>query len=162
VLHVVVQAIFNIIHHILITGKNHMGIRNLNVTKNSENTILIPLVDHEGNKIISEITGKQATIEAHGQDSRAYKKALFDIRQSLTDIQSGKEKDTPAKQANRDVFLTKAVVVGWSDVEDDGVEILFSDENLEALLRDEPHFITQIDKAISDRAKFVKKTTLAA
>ncbi|MEI6745536.1 MAG: hypothetical protein WCL34_06200 [Methylococcaceae bacterium] len=138
-----------------------MGIRTLNVTQNAENTILIPLVDHEGNKIISSITGKQATMEAHGQDSKVYKKALFDIRESLNAIQAGREKDTPAKQANRDVFLTKAVVTDWHDVEDDGVEILFNDENLEALLRDEPHFITQIDKAISDRAKFVKKTLVA-
>lgn len=138
-----------------------MSIRTLNVTQNAENTILIPLVDHEGNKIISSITGKQATMEAHGQDSKVYKKALFDIRESLNAIQAGREKDTPAKQANRDVFLTQAVVTDWHDVEDDGVEILFSDENLEALLRDEPHFITQIDKAISDRAKFVKKTLVA-
>lgn len=119
---------------------------------------MIPLVDHEGNQIMSSLNGKQAAIEAHGQDSKLYKKALFEIRQSLTDIQSGKEKDTPAKQANRDVFLTKAVVVDWHNVEDDGVNLEFTDENLESLLRDEPHFIAQIDKAISDRAKFVKKT----
>ncbi len=139
-----------------------MSIRSLNVSQNAENTILIPLVDHEGNKIISSISGKQATIEAHGQDSKVYKKALFDIRQAISDIQSGKEKDTPAKQQNRDVFLTKAVVVNWFDVEDEGVALEFSDEILDGLLRDEPHFIAQIDKAISDRSKFVKKTTLVA
>lgn len=139
-----------------------MGIRTLKVSENAENKILIPLVDHEGNKIISAITGKQATIEAFGQDSKAFKKAVFDVQETLRSIQAGKERDTPVKQANRNLFITKAIVTNWTDVEDDGVEIEFNDENLDALLRDEPHLVDQIDKAISDRAKFVKKTSLAA
>lgn len=139
-----------------------MGIRSLNVSKNAENTILIPLKDYEGNPIISEISGKQATIEAYGQDSKAWKKALFEIQETLRSIQAGKEKDTPTKQANRNLFLTKAIIKDWKDVEDGGVEIEFTPENVDAILRDEPHLVEQIDKAISDRAEFVKKTTFTA
>lgn len=135
-----------------------MGIRTLNVTKNKENTIIIPLFDHEGNQIVSELNGKQATVEVHGRDSSVFKKAVFEVQKQLKDIESGKEKDSIAKQENRNVFITKAVVVGWSNVTDDGKELEFTDENLDSILRDEPHIVEQIDKAMSDRAKFVKKT----
>ena len=135
-----------------------MGIRSLNVTKNKENTIVIPLFDHEGNPIMSGINGKQARVELRSQDSREFQKALTANSAAMKKIAAG-EVDTSAKQLNRSIFLTKAMVVDWFDVEDDGVEIEFTDENLDSLLRDEPHLMKQIDEAISDRAKFVKKTT---
>lgn len=140
-----------------------MGIRTLNVTKNKENTIVIPLFDHEGNPILSDINGKQAKIEVHGRDSSVFKKAVFEVQKTLKDIESGKEKDSIAKQENRNIFVTKAVIVGWDNVTDfdekgNAVELEFTDENVEAILRSEPHIVEQIDKAMSDRAKFVKKT----
>ena len=135
-----------------------MGIRTLNVTKNAENTIIIPLFDHEGNKIISDINGKQAKIECYGRDSKAFKRALGELQKINKLISDGKEIDTPAKQDTRNINLTKAIVVGWFDVEDDGKEIEFNDENVDSLLRDEPHIMEQIDKFMIDRSKFVKKT----
>ena len=139
-----------------------MGIRNFNASQNAENTIIVPLFDHEGNPIMSAISGKQAKIEVHGQDSKAYKKAQFDLGETYRKIAQGHEKDTPAKEANRAIFTVKAIAVTWLDVEDDGKELEFTPENLESVLRDEPYLIEQINRAISDRANFVKKTSLAA
>lgn len=139
-----------------------MGIRNYKASKNAENTIVVPLFDHEGNPIISAISGNQAKIEVHGQDSKVFKKAQFENNESYRKILQGQEKDTPAKEANRAIFTVKSIAVGWTDVEDEGEELPFTLENLESVLRDEPYLIDQINRAISDRANFVKKTSLAA
>lgn len=140
-----------------------MGIRSLNVSKNRENTIIIPLFDHEGNQIVSDINGKQSKIEVHGRDSNTFKKAVFEVQKQLKAIADGKESDSIAKQDNRNLFITKAVVVGWYDVTDidekgKPFELEFNEETLESILRDEPHLVEQIDKAMTDRANFVKKT----
>lgn len=135
-----------------------MGIRNFKASQNAENTIIIPLFDHEGNPIISDISGKQAKIEVHGEDSRAYKKATIDLQSANLKIYQGTEKDTPAKQQNREIFLIKAIADGWSDVEDEGKELEFTPENLESVLRDEPYLIDKITNEIKDRSKFVKKS----
>ena len=135
-----------------------MSIRKFKATQNAENTIVIPLFDHEGNPILSDITGKQARIEVHGQDSKVFKKAQFDNTESYRKILQGSEKDSPAKEQNREIFTVKAITVNWFDVEDDGKELEFTEENLESVLRDEPYLIAQINRAISDRANFVKKT----
>ncbi len=134
-----------------------MGIRNFKASQNAENTVIVPLFDHEGNPIISSISGKQAKIEVHGQDSKVYKKAQFDLGETYRKIAQGIEKDTPAKEANREIFTVKAITVGWTDVEDEGVELEFTGENLESVLRDEPYLTAQINRAITDRANFVKK-----
>lgn len=135
-----------------------MSIRNFKASKNSENTIIVPLFDHEGNPIMSELSGKQAKIEVHGRDSKSYKKAQLDLQEGLRKIVHGHEKDTPAKETNRSIFTVKAIAEDWFDVEDEGVELEFTAENLESVLRDEPYLIEQIERAITDRANFVKKT----
>jgi hypothetical protein len=135
-----------------------MGIRNFKASSNAENTIIVPLFDHEGNPILSILSGKQAKIEVYGQDSKAFKKAQFENSEAIRKIYQGTEKDTPAKEANREIFTVKAIAVNWFDIEDDGVELEFTAENLESVLRDEPYLTQQINRAISDRANFVKKT----
>lgn len=140
-----------------------MGIRTLNVTKNAENTIIIPLHDSMGEPILSDINGKQAKIEVYGRDSKAFKKAWGDFQRAVKPINDGKEIDTIYKQETRSINLTKGVVIGWENVSDfddfgNAIELEFTSENLESVLRSEPNIVEQIDKEMTNRANFVKKT----
>lgn len=141
-----------------------MALLNLKKSDYAQNTARLAIKDSEGNPILDS-KGNPATLIVLPVESKEWKKAVLFKEEGDRNIVVGREKDSPEKADNRRITLFSSIVTDWENVEleTDGIVTPFSKEKLTLLLKESPDdIIGQIDRFISDKSHFVKKTTLTA
>ena len=109
---------------------------------------------------LSEVQEECPFITVLGRDSDKFREAKHEIQTEMMEKRGDDEdyKEPSGASQERRARLVGACVVGWKNINDGNTVLECTPEHVALLLDESPELVDQVDKFLSDRDNYLKKS----
>lgn len=122
---------------------------------------LLTVPEHDAGaelQIVHPVTSEPTPVHIMlaGVDSRAFRNAVRSRNRKRAEAMARDKPEDAETEESRDIEVLVQVTLGWRGLEQDGLPLPFTPENVGRLYRDSPGIRNQVERFIYNRRNFSK------